>query len=120
MILTLINCLETSNSLLNTFHNETEPGIKQDLIQRCIDNNSEAIIAWLEYGKAIEVIEGSIEETEYIGQYFAIPVEVADEIKFLLKTCEELKPDEYYSDRVDATYNALEKIAELLKTKDDE
>jgi hypothetical protein len=86
MILTLCNCLETSNSLLNTFHSDTEPGEKKDLILKCINNNSKAIIAGLEYGQAAEqVFEGIEEQAKYLGQYFAVPVEDHTEAIKLLR-----------------------------------
>jgi hypothetical protein len=87
MILTLCNCLEVSNQLLNTFHKETEPGKKKDTIQMCIDNNSEAIISGLEYGQAVEQVEGKEEQSEYLGQYFAIPVEDHSAAIHLLTDC---------------------------------
>lgn len=111
-------CLETSNMLLNSYHQETPPGVKADTIQKMIDTNSSVLVASFEYeGQQVQSEEN---ESDYLGQFFAIPMEKHTEIIFLLNQCEEFQPDEYVSDRLDIIFNNIEKVVELLAIKDDE
>jgi hypothetical protein len=71
-----INCLETSNKLLNTYHKDTPPGEKKRLIGMMLEANSTCLVNAMEY-QASEVKE--IEEN-YIGWFVAIPVENYEQI----------------------------------------
>lgn len=115
MILTLCNCLETSNALLHTFWDEQTEGLKKDTIEKCINNNAKAIIAGLEYGKAVEqVIEGSEEQGECLGQYFSIPFEDHSEAIGLLNKVRDHSFDEK------EMYEAIVKAIILLTGEDNE
>ncbi len=78
----MINCLETSNKLLNTYHKETQPGLKRDTIQKMIETNSFAISSALEYQAGQQAIEGEIEN---VGRFVLIPEENYNELTELIK-----------------------------------
>lgn len=71
-----INCLETSNKLLNTYQKNTTDAERKRIINYMIDTNSKCMINAMEY-QASEVKE--LEEN-YIGRFVAIPIENYEQI----------------------------------------
>lgn len=84
----LVNCLQTSNMLLNTYHNETAPGEKKSIIQKMIDTNTNAIVLSME----MEAEEEELSELEEAGvrTYVGIPIEDYSKVVELLT---EIKDD---------------------------
>lgn len=113
IINSLVTCLETSNKLLNTYHQEQVRGMKADLIQKMIETNALATSSALEYYGELNEVMQSIEEFEKDNAPFFVCIEF-DDHQHAIDLLEEVR-DAHAADRNE--YKSLSEAILLLKQK---